>query len=119
MSSSVFADTVYWQALAHNGDQHHQKALDAEGKIGGRHIVTTDAVLVEVANALSGKGAYLRVAAASIIRRLLTRDDVTVPPVGPTAHPHPNFAQNSRTTPARWLSSRIHTCSWISAGTLP
>src|SRR5262245_66365595 len=47
-----FADTFYFLALLNEGDAAHRKALEFAGDLGGR-LVTTDWVLVEVADALA------------------------------------------------------------------
>lgn len=48
----VFVDTLYWLALINVNDQWHQAALDWSARIAGR-LVTTEAILTEVADALS------------------------------------------------------------------
>ncbi|MBM4439527.1 MAG: type II toxin-antitoxin system VapC family toxin [Candidatus Rokubacteria bacterium] len=48
---AVFVDTVYWLALLNRNDRWHRDAVDWSGRIEGP-LVTTDAVLTEVADAL-------------------------------------------------------------------
>ena len=74
----VFADTTYWIALVVKQDQYHERAQSWSLQISGR-IVTTAAVLLETANALS-RPAW-RVAAISLIDHLQQRDDVSILPL--------------------------------------
>jgi uncharacterized protein len=53
MSNSLFVDTGYVIALINQTDQHHQQALQMADHYAGRPIVTTDAILLEIGNALS------------------------------------------------------------------
>jgi len=48
----LFVDTVYWLALINANDEWHETALDWSARISGR-LVTTEAVLTEVADALA------------------------------------------------------------------
>jgi predicted nucleic acid-binding protein len=47
-----FVDTGHWLALADSGDRYHERARELAANVRGR-LVTTDAVLIEVGNALS------------------------------------------------------------------
>jgi uncharacterized protein len=47
----IFVDTVYWLALVNRNDRWHPHALDWSGRV-DEPLVTTDAVLTEVADAL-------------------------------------------------------------------
>lgn len=48
---AIFVDTVYWLALVNGNDRWHKQALDWSSRI-EEQLVTTDAVLTEVADAL-------------------------------------------------------------------
>lgn len=74
----VFADTFFWIALVVKQDEHHQNAQAWSRRIGGK-IVTTRAVLLETAGALS-RPAW-RQAAIALIARLEDRDDVDIVPL--------------------------------------
>jgi uncharacterized protein len=53
---SVFADALYWVALAHRRDQWHQAAVAAIQSRGETRIIMTEAILVEFLNAFSSGG---------------------------------------------------------------
>lgn len=53
----VFADTSYWVALLMARDKHHQSALEASGHYTAAQIVTSEMVLTEFLNGVSGYGA--------------------------------------------------------------
>ena len=77
--SNVFADTVFWIALVVRADQYHGCAQSWSQKITGR-IITTEAVLLEVANALA-RPAW-RASGIALIEYLLKRKDVSIVPQG-------------------------------------
>ena len=56
----VFADAVYWIALANPRDQWHPQALKASQGLQGAEIVTTEEVLVEFLAYFSGFGRLMR-----------------------------------------------------------
>lgn len=76
----VFADAVYWVALAHRKDQCHQKAVEASQGIGSDIIVTTDEVLDEFLTHFSRYGTEFRIRTAKIVRELLTSPSCQVIP---------------------------------------
>ena len=76
---AVFADTLYWLAIALPKDQWKAPALEAQRKLGDVIIVTTDEVLTEFANALS-VGTELRETAVRIIRAIINNPNVKVVP---------------------------------------
>jgi uncharacterized protein len=80
MSSSLFIDTGYVIALINQNDQHHQKALQLAEQYEGASVVTTDAVLLEIGNALSR---IARQEAIAIIHYFQTDPDVTLVPLTP------------------------------------
>jgi predicted nucleic acid-binding protein len=53
MTESVFIDTGYILALVNENDQHHAEALLLSERYDGQPVVVTDAVLLEIGNALS------------------------------------------------------------------
>ena len=79
MPTRCFADTFYFLALLSMEDHAHQEALRLTAEL-SPHVVTTDAVLLEVLDALSHPRHRNR--AASWVRGLWARPDATVHPVG-------------------------------------
>lgn len=75
MPESVFVDTGYILALVNESDQHHAEAVALSQKYDGQPIVVTDAVLLEIGNALSRID---RDAAVLIIDDLRESSGVTV-----------------------------------------
>src|SRR5206468_900119 len=68
---SVFLDTSFLLALVLRDDEHHERALALQKRIAGP-FVTTEYVLLELADALSGSADLRRVALACI--EMLRRD---------------------------------------------
>jgi len=77
---AVFADTLYWVAVARPDDQWHKASLRAKARIGKARIVTTDEVLSEFLAALSKGGQVLRGQAAAMVRAIIANPNVTVLP---------------------------------------
>jgi uncharacterized protein len=75
MSSSLFVDTGYVIALINSNDLYHQQALWWADKYDRHPVITTDAVLLEIGNALSR---LARQEAASIINYFKTAPESTV-----------------------------------------
>lgn len=75
MPESAFVDTGYILALVNENDQHHAEALALSEQFDGQPIVVTDAVLLEIGNALSRMD---RNAAVQIIQDLRESPGVTV-----------------------------------------
>src|SRR4051812_49989872 len=76
----IFADAVYWVAIAHRKDQWHAKAVQVSQQIGTTTLVTTDEVLAEFLNHFSAYGDQMRVRAAGAVRNLLHDATVQVRP---------------------------------------
>jgi predicted nucleic acid-binding protein len=75
MPESVFVDTGYILALVNENDQHHAEALALSERFDCQPVVVTDAVLLEIGNALSRMD---RNAAVQIIQDLRESPGVTV-----------------------------------------
>jgi uncharacterized protein len=75
MSSPLFVDTGYVLALINKDDQYHQQALQLAEQYEGASAVTTDAVLLEIGNALSR---IARNEAIAIIQHFQTAPEVTL-----------------------------------------
>jgi predicted nucleic acid-binding protein len=67
----IFADAVYWVAVAHRKDQWHQKAIQVSQQFGQVTLVTTDEVLDEFLAFFSAYGTDTRVQSAKTVRALL------------------------------------------------
>ena len=80
MSERLFVDTGYIIALTNENDHYHQQALALSEKYEGYRLVTTDAVLLEVGNALSR---FARPQASLIIHHFQTAEEVTLVPLNP------------------------------------
>lgn len=75
---SVFADAVYWVALAHPKDQWHPRAVAVSQQLGAVQLVTTDEVLDEFLAYFSGFGDAARIQSARTVRSLLADPAVRV-----------------------------------------
>jgi len=76
----VFADTFFWLALARPRDPRHVAVVKWEAAHPTTRIVTTDEVLVEFLNALSGTGPLGRAYAVDTVNDLRSDPDVEVLP---------------------------------------
>lgn len=80
MPESVFVDTGYILALVNENDQHHAEALLLSERYDSQPVVVTDAVLLEIGNALSRID---RGAAVQVIQDLRESRGSTVVPLTP------------------------------------
>lgn len=80
----VFADAGYWIAVWHPRDSLHGTALAAGQSLGSTAIVTTQLVLVEALNAMSGLGEFRRLFATQMIDRLERAPGVEIVPLSDT-----------------------------------
>lgn len=71
----IFIDTSFIVALINERDQYHARAVKLANQYDGQSLVVTDAVLLEVGNALS-RGYKLE--AIQVIESLLLSEDVEV-----------------------------------------
>ncbi len=83
-NNALFLDTAYVYALFNARDQWHPKAIAWQRKLAAnkRHLLTTEFVLVEIANGLASL--KFRRAAASIIHSLQETPFITIIPVSST-----------------------------------
>jgi predicted nucleic acid-binding protein len=75
---AVFADAFYFVALLNRGDQHHAKVAAAAGQL-RENLITTEWVLMELADALAESGSRRLV--APFIRELSKDLKVEIVPV--------------------------------------
>ena len=78
MTTIVFADTLYWIALINARDQWHERAVSIQTTLADSSIVTTESVLMEVANFFAEYGEVMRPKVALAIRIILTDEQVEV-----------------------------------------
>ncbi len=77
---TVFADTVYWIAVANPKDSWGEVAKTAREQLGSTRLATTDEVLTEFLAALSKGGPKLRHAAVKMVREILSSANIKVVP---------------------------------------
>ena len=70
--ADVFVDTSFVVALVNKNDQHHSLALSRASQFAGKGLVTTDAILLEIGNALSRN---FKRESIEIIEHFLTSDE--------------------------------------------
>lgn len=78
--NKVFVDTLFVVALINRRDQYHARALELAENFENFYSITTDAILLEIGNALSGS--YKR-ESAELIDHFLASDDVEVVRLNP------------------------------------
>lgn len=71
----TFIDTLYIIALINRRDQYHEQADELAVLYDGQPLLTTDAILLEVGNAMARA---FKPEAAAVIESFLTSDDITV-----------------------------------------
>jgi uncharacterized protein len=72
---TIFVDTFFVVALINKRDQYHQQATELADRFEGYPLLTTDAVLLEIGNAL---GRNYKKEAVEVIEHFLVSDDVKV-----------------------------------------
>lgn len=81
MADRIFIDTMYVVALVNENDEYHEQASDLSDKYEHSSFVTTDAVLLEIANALARK---YKKQAVEIIEDFRSSDDVEIVHLNPS-----------------------------------
>ena len=76
----LFADTLYWVAIANPLDPWHEAAKNANPTPAAAQLLTTDEVLTEFLTALASGGSYLRQRTVAVVHRILEARTVTVLP---------------------------------------
>jgi predicted nucleic acid-binding protein len=76
----IFLDTAYLQALVDTRDSLHQSSVAITDELDIFLSVTSQMVLTELLNALSGRGWYLRDAALDIVDKLHQDSSVEIIP---------------------------------------
>ena len=75
---ALFADSGYWIALMYPGDELHDRASAVAASSGSTPIVTTQIVLAEALNFVTGLGEPRRRFAAELVQRLQTDTNLEV-----------------------------------------
>jgi len=73
--TKVFIDTSFVVALVNEKDQHHERASELADLFDAYPLITTDAVLLEVGNALARN---FKEQASEVIEDFLTSDEVEI-----------------------------------------
>jgi len=76
----LFADAMYWIAIANHKDQWHAKSVHVMRSLGQATLVTTEEVLDEFLTYYSGHGPVLRNNAAQTVEDALADPQVIVRP---------------------------------------
>ena len=77
---TLFADSGYWVAFLHPGDQHHARATAMAARLGQVSIVTTQMALTEVFNAMARTGEGGRRHVTQLLEDLENDADVEIIP---------------------------------------
>ncbi|MGI8587123.1 MAG: type II toxin-antitoxin system VapC family toxin [Chloroflexia bacterium] len=75
MSNSIFVDTLFVTALINSRDQYHQQAFQLPDLFENQPLLVTDAVLLEIGNALARSH---KADAVKIIERFFASEEVEV-----------------------------------------
>ena len=75
VSNQVFLDTVFVVALINRRDQYHQQACELTDRFERHPLLTTDAVLLEIGNALARN---YKEEAVEILEHFFTSDEVEI-----------------------------------------
>jgi uncharacterized protein len=76
----VFADTLYWIAIARPNDSWAEAALQARADVGEVTLVTTEEVLSEFLSSLAKGTRHVRCTATAMVRAILSDPGVLVLP---------------------------------------
>lgn len=79
--TSLFVDTIYFVATINPRDQWHEKAVSIRPLLEGKHLVTTETVLLETLNFFCEYGANLRQVTALFVHDVMTDFNFEVVPV--------------------------------------
>lgn len=77
---AVFADSLYWIAIANPKDPYHESAKQARVALGNVVLFTSDEALSEFLTTLGNFGSQLRRAAARMVDEILKNPNVRVIP---------------------------------------
>jgi predicted nucleic acid-binding protein len=75
VSNQIFIDTLFVIALINRRDQYHHQALDLAEQLEGHPLLVTDAVLLEIGNALARR---YKQEAVAILEQFVAAEEVEV-----------------------------------------
>jgi uncharacterized protein len=75
VSSRVFVDTLFVIALINKRDQYHERAAELADQLEGQPLLVTDAVLLEIGNALARN---FRHEAVDVIEEFFASEEVEI-----------------------------------------
>lgn len=75
MSNKIFVDTLFVVALINQRDQYHEQASELADRLQNYPLLTTDAVLLEIGNALARN---YKDEAVEIIEEFFASDEVEI-----------------------------------------
>jgi uncharacterized protein len=77
---TVFVDTFFWIARINSRDQWHRKAVELSSSLEDTHLITSEAVLIELLNYFSEYGPEMRQAAARIVSHVIDDSRISIFP---------------------------------------
>jgi len=80
VSNRIFVDTLFVVALINQRDQYHQQASELADQFEGHPLLVTDAVLLEIGNALARN---YKQEAVAIIEQFFASDEVEIVRLSP------------------------------------
>ena len=79
----VFADSVFWVALASPNDQWHARAIQASRALGSARMITTQEIFIEFLAHFSGFGRLAREGAVHYFESVLNDPEIVILPQTP------------------------------------
>ena len=76
--NAVFADTSYWIALVAENDKLRSKALEISIAVKATKVLTSEAVLTELLDGASQRGAYQRDKVSSFVQSLISSQSIEI-----------------------------------------
>ena len=80
----VFADTYYWLGMLDRRDPYHEQVMGFSGRLRGRPIITSELVLIEFLDAVSGARFHLREGGVMLVESIRANPGITVMPLSQT-----------------------------------
>lgn len=74
----IFGDTSYFVAVFNPGDQWHSEAIEVERNVGPFELVTTDFIILEVANYFSRSRSDVKEGIVNSVRAMFEDDSIKI-----------------------------------------